>query len=223
MGRPVGSTNKVTETVQTVETTHESEGKIQFFSEIDMDDHGNITSEMPVWYFDAQIEELREGIGRKERALERGFIIQEQIPLVKEELIKERAKLKRIKQSKPELKGANKDKAWRTYESLGKQIKDSMPTRKQAHDGLVNPHEELKRLKGKHVKIDTEIAKACGVNVIHGKVTGDEANKCYQILGRALGENSNPEALRRDGNIEAYQSMNDLTQAILKGVEVRGM
>lgn len=216
MGRPVGSTNKVTE------TTNESEGKIQFFSEIDMDEHGKIRSEMPVWYFDAQIEELREGIGRKERSLERGEIIQEQIPTVREELIKERAKLKKIEQSKPELKGANKDKAWRAYESLGKQIKDSMPTRKQNHDGLVNPHEELKRLKGKHIKIDTEIAKACGVSVLHGKVTGDEANKCYQILGRALGENSNPEALRRDGNAEAYHSMNDLTQAILKGMEIRG-
>jgi len=215
----MGSANKPK--VEITET-QESESKIQFFSEIDIDEHGRITSEMPVWYFDAQIDELKEGIGRKKRALEQGFIVQDQIQAVKEELKNEVAKLERIEDSKPKLKGANKDRVWRSYESLGKQIKETMPTRKQAHDGLVNPHEELKRLKSKHVKIDTEIAKACGVKVLHGKVTGDEANKCYQILGRALGENSNPEALRRDGNSEAYQSMNELTQSILKGMEPRG-
>ena len=44
MGRPMGSTNKVMDTTET--TTQEPEGKIQFFSEIDMDDHGKVTSSM---------------------------------------------------------------------------------------------------------------------------------------------------------------------------------
>lgn len=200
----------------------EPETKIQFFSEIDMNEKGNITSSMPAWYFEAHMEELREGIEKKERALEAGLILQDQIARTKEEVKRERSKLKGIESSKPDLQGRNKDRCWNAYKSLQEQITETMPTRKENFDGLVSPQAELKRLKTKHVKIDTEIAKACGVNVVHGKITGDEANKCYQILGRALGENTYTERLRRDGNAGAYKPMNDLTEAILKGMEIRG-
>lgn len=224
MGRPLGSANKITETVTETQEpiVSEPESKIQFFSEVDMNDKGYITSAMPAWYFDAHIDELREGVGRKERALQMGMVPQEDIYRTREEIKKEKAKLRSIEASKPELKGANKDRCGRAYESLQNQIKDTMPTRKENYDGLVSPQSELKRLKTKHIKIDPEIGKACGVNVVKGHITGDEANKCYQILGRALGENTFTEALRRDGNTEAYRSMNELTQSILKGLEIRG-
>jgi len=221
MGRPIGSPNKPKEEETKVEA-QEPETKIQFFSEADMNDKGYITSSMPAWYFDAHIDELRETMERKERAIKMGMVAQEDIFRTREEIKKEKAKLKSIENSKPELKGANKDRCWGAYKSLQDQIKYTMPTRKEAKDGLVSPQQELKRLKSKHIKVDTEIAKACGVNVVKGHITGDEANKCYQILGRALGENTYTEALRRDGNTEAYKSMDDLTKAILQGVQVRG-
>ena len=224
MARPMGSPNKPKEeeTEMKEAETQEPESKIQFFSEIDMDDKGHVTSSMPAWYFEAHIDELKETIGRKERVLERGYIDQDQIFRVREELKIERKQLKGIEDSKPKLVGRNQDRCWNAYKSLQDQIKDTMPTRKENFDGLVSPQQELKRLKTKHIKIDTEIAKACGVNVVHGKITGDEANKCYQILGKALGENTYTEKLRRDGNTEAYRSMNELTQSILKGMEARG-
>lgn len=206
------------------EEPQEPESKIQFFGEVDMDDHGNITSEMPAWYFDVHIEKYEQEIERKERWIKLGYLEQDQIQRTKEEIKQEKKRLKEIKDSIPKLSDGTKDRCWRAYESLAKQIKETMPTRKEALDGLVSPHHELKRLKSKHIKIDPEIAKACGVNVVKGKVTGDEANKCYQILGKAIGDglNTNVEALRRDGNTEAYKSMNDLTQSILKGIEIRG-
>ncbi len=220
MTNPVGRPKQQVE-VQESEV-QESESKIQFFSEADMDDRGNIKSAMPAWYFEAHIDELKETIGKEERALERGNVEQDQIFRTREEIKKQKKRLKTIENSKPELKGKNKDRCGRAYESLKQQIRDTMPTRKDNYDGLVSPQEELKRLGTKHIKMDTEIGKACGVNVVHGKVTGDEANKCYQILGRALGEDTYTEKLRRDGNTEAYKSMNDLTQSILKGMEIRG-
>ena len=218
MARPLGSTNKPKEEVTETPKSQEPAGKIQFFSEVDMNDKGYITSAMPAWYFDSQIDELREGVGRKERALKMGMVPQEDIYRTREEIRKETAKLRAIEKSKPTLEGPNKDRCWNVYKSLQDQIKDTMPTRKENYDGLVSPQNELKRLKSKHIKVDPEIAKACGVNVVKGHITGDEANKCYQILGRALGENTFTEALRRDGNTEAYRSMNDLTQSILKGM-----
>ena len=224
MANPVGRPKQKVEVEETevetkTEIAQEPETKIQFFSEVDMNDQGHITSAMPAWYFDAHIDELREAVGRKERALQMGMVPQEDIFRTREEIKREKVKLKSIEASKPELKGANKDRCWKVYQSLQDQIKDTMPTRKEAKDGLVSPQQELTRLKTKHIKVDPEIAKACGVNVVKGHITGDEANKCYQILGRALGENTFTEALRRDGNTEAYRSMNDLTQTILKGMK----
>lgn len=202
-------------------TTETSESKIRFFGEIDMNDQtGAIRSDMPAWFFDVHIENLREGIERKARGVGLNLYAPDQILRVKEEIAMEREKLAEIEKSCPALSDAQKDRCFRAYESLKAQISDTMPTRKEAKNGLVSPHEELKRLKAKHISIAPEIAKACGVHVVHGKISGDEANKCFQILGKSLGENINIERLRRDGNSEAYKSMHDLTQAILAGKAV---
>lgn len=205
MGRPA----KVTET---------NESKIQFFGEVDLNDRtGEVRSDMPAWFFDVHIDNLRESIERKARGVKLSLYAPDQILREKEEIVVLRERLKEIEDSRPTLSNTQKDQCAKAYENLKRQIKDTMPTRKEAKDGLVSPHEELKRLKTKHISIDPAIAKACGVHVVHGKVSGDEAAKCYQILGKTLGENINVERLRRDGNSEAYRSMHDLTQAILAG------
>ncbi len=195
--------------------------KIQFFGEIDLNDQGGIKSDMPAWYLESQVESMEEEIHRKETSLANNRVTAEQVPMMREELKREKAKLEQIKQSKPNLSDAEKDRCYKAYQSLRKQIQDSMPTRKQAKDGLVNPRDELKRLKGKHIKISPELASSLGVKSDHGKISGDQANKCFQILGKALGEPTNPETLRRDGNSEAYQSIHDLTKMIMDGREVR--
>jgi tellurite resistance protein len=200
--------------------TEEKSSKIQFFGEVDLSKEGKIISDMPAWYFDVHIADLEEGVAKKERALERGTVKADQIPMIREQVKAEREKLKLIERSRPNLNSTQENMCYKVYQNLERQIKDSMPTRKQAKDGLVNPQQELKRLKEKHITINPEVAAACGVHASRGKVTGDEANKCYQILGRALKSNTNVEALRKDGNSEAYQTMHDLTQAILKGKEV---
>jgi len=200
------------------ETEVTNESKIQFFGEIDMDDRtGDIRSDMPAWFFDVHIDNLRENIERKARAVKLNLYAPDQILREREEIIVLRERLKEIEDSRPSLSDTQKDQCAKAYESLKKQISDTMPTRKEAKDGLVSPYEELKRLKTKHISINPAIAKACGVHVVHGKISGDEAAKCYQILGKRLDENISVEKLRRDGNSEAYQSMNDLTRAILAG------
>lgn len=191
---------------------------IQFFGDIDLGTDNKIKSHLPAWYFDQAIDEMQNSIERKERALEHHLIKEELIQTTKNEIVAERERLKEILSSKPAL-GANQDRCASAYKSLGEQIKDTMPTRKQAKDGLVNPHQELKRLKTKHIKIDPDIAAACGVKAVGGKVTGDEAARCYKILGKALGENTNVEYLRRDGSMPSYQSMHELTAAIIEGMK----
>jgi len=198
-----------------VETKDDS--KIQFFGEVDLNDKGGISSDMPAWYFDVHIENLRENVERKARGLAMNLYAPDQVLRVKEEITTEREQLKKIEGSRPTLSGEQKDRCFRVYESLKKQIAETMPTRKEAKEGLVSPHSELKRLKTKHIKVDTELAKACGVKVVKGNISGDEANKMFQILGKTLGEDTNVERLRRDGKSESYKSMDALTQAILSG------
>jgi len=196
-------------------------GNIQFFGEIDLNRDGKIVSDMPAWYFDMHIEDLEENISRKERMLESGKMVGENVPLIRGQIKQEREKLKKILDSKPSLNDKQRDRCWKAYEKLQQQIKDTMPTRKETKNGLVNPRDELKRLKDvKHITIDPTIASACGVKADHGKITGDQANKCYKILGKVLGENTNVERLRKDGGGDAYKTINDLTKAILDGREV---
>jgi hypothetical protein len=197
--------------------------KIQFFGEVDLNKDGQITSQVPAWYLGPHIDAMETGIRRKEMQIERGAVESDQVPRLKAEIKRERTKLEAIKSSKPILTDAQKDRCASTYKSLGEQIKDTMPTRKETRQGLVNPHDELDRLKGKkHIKIDTQLAAACGVKPVHGKITGDEANKCYKILGKALGENTNVERLRKDGGHPAQESIHELTKLILDGREARG-
>lgn len=192
---------------------------IQFFGDVDLNDSNKIKSMLPAWYFDRHIDELQENIERKERALKNRMIKEDMIARTENEIKAERIRLKEITESRPNLTGNQKDRCADAYKKLAEQIQSSMPTRKQSRDGLVSPHQELKRLKGKHIKIDPDIASACGVKMVGGKISGDEAARCFKILGKVLGEPTNVEHLRRDGNSEAYQSMNELTQAILRGAK----
>jgi len=201
--------------------TKKDDSKISFFGEIDLNDQGKIKSDMPAWYLERQIDEMEEGVSRKERMLKMGTVDPEVAPRMREEVKAERKKLEMIKGGRPNLTGTRKDTCFKVWENLGRQIGDSMPTRKQAKDGLVNPYDEMKRLKNKHITVNPEIAAACGVTPHQGKITGDEANKCYQILGKALGENTSVEALRKDGGHPAHESIHELTKLILEGRDVK--
>ncbi len=158
---------------------------------------------------------------RKRRAIEQNLVEPDVALRMREEIKAEREKLKMIK--KPKLTGQQTDKCAEAYESLKQQITDSLPTRKEDQNGLVSPHEELKRMKSKHIQIDPKVARACGCNPVNGKISGDEANKCYKILGKHLDQSTQIERLRKDGGGEAYKTMNDLARAIFEGKEIRGM
>ena len=197
--------------------------KIQFFGEVDLNKEGGIKSDMPSWYLEPHIDYMEEDIKRKETSLAQNRISSDRVPAMREEIKRERARIDEIKASKPVLNDAQKDRCARAYESLKHQISDSMPTRKQARDGLVNPYDEMRRLKDKRITIEPALAKSLGVKTDHGKITGDAANKCFQILGKVLGEPTNPETLRRDHGVESQKiDLHDLTRAIMEGKEIKG-
>jgi hypothetical protein len=195
--------------------------EIKFFGSVDCDKDGNITSDMPAWYFERQIEELREGVVKKKGMLNRGEVASDQIPVIEGQIQAETDKLNEIQRSRPQLSAKNKDKVFREYQSLAKQIGESLPTRKESRDGLVSPYDELKRMKSKHINVDVELARACGCRPVDGKVSGDEANKMFHLFGKTLNENTSIERLRKDGGKDAYKMMHNLTKAILEGRTIK--
>ena len=191
---------------------------IEFFGNVDKNSKGEIASDLPAWYFDFHLSELEESVSKKKRQIERGQILPESVFNVQNEIKSKEVRIKEIQASKPKLVGGQKDKVSKAYFSLKNEIANSMPTKLENMEGYTNPREELKRMKDFHIKVDPEIAKACNVKMERGKVTGDGADRIFKMSGRLLGENENIEKIRREGQSEAYRTMEDLTSKILEKV-----
>ncbi len=191
---------------------------IQFFGNVDKTKDGSISSEMPAWYFDVQLETLIESASKKQRQLDRGEVPPEHAFMMKNEIAGLKKKITEIQMAKPTLKGGQKDMVYKEYQALQQQISESMPTRREDRQGFVNPREELKRMKTPHIGISDKMARACGVKPVRGKISGDQAAKCYKMMGKILGENTNIERIRREGKSESYRTMENLTKRILDKV-----
>ena len=191
---------------------------IQFFGKVDKNKDGDISSEMPAWFFDVQLDRLTESVSKKQRQLDRGEVPPEHAFTMKNEIAGLKEKITNIQMSKPTLKGGQKDMVYKEYQNLEQQIADSMPTRREDRQGFVNPRDELKRMKSPHIAITPKMAEACGVNPVKGKISGDQAAKCYKMMGKVLGENTNVERVRREGHSESYRTMEDLTRQVLDKV-----
>ena len=178
--------------------------EVQFFGAADRKGRhadGNITSEMPAWYFVPQTDELQEEIEHKTRSIKMGLIPPSEMPYAQEELRKQEAMLERIK-SKPELKGKDKDDAAKFYAHLSEQIGDSMFSRSEMKKGLVDAHEEVRRMTEPIINVrgQTKLLANMGINAKGGKISRNQAAKAFKIVGRVLGEATNTEYLRKDFN-----------------------
>jgi len=178
----------------------ETDSGIQFFGEVDRTEKGVIKSEYPAYYFENNIDELREEIGRGERSLKAKGVRWDDIERTKEELDVLKRRLNLIEKSKPILKGKDKDRVNEQYKRVGNDIRDAMFTRTEIMKGLASPHEIAKRMIEPGIKVDKELAASCGIRLVNGKASMNQASKMFKILGKNLGEPTNVEYLRRDRN-----------------------
>jgi len=178
---------------------------IQFFGSVDRKgkvDSGKVTSAYPAWYFTTHLEDLKEGIDRKHRAIQRGEIPASELDLAKIALKKETERYENIMMSRPKLDGKDVDDLAKVYKELEKDIQDSLFTRSDMKKGLVDVHEEARRMSEPIINVggNVELLREMGVNIPkeHKMVSRNQASKAYKILGKLLGENTNVERLRRD-------------------------
>ena len=180
-----------------------SPSKIKFFGEADRTRDGKIKSDYPAWYQGQHVEDLRESIAQQERSLEEGSVPPERRGQYRERLNQEKERLEQIESSKPKLAGIEKDTAHKFRKEIGERISEAHYSRFHLEKGLVNAHEEARRMTEPCIEVkgqaEAEILRECGAKISEsGKVTRTEAEKAWKIVGRALGEDmTNVEVLRR--------------------------
>jgi hypothetical protein len=180
------------------------ESRIQLFGRVDRKGHridGHITSEYPAWMFPAQIEKMTEKAREMKQAEENQLVPYERLREHREGRKQLEDRLKMIKESTPRLSGAAKDKVAKAYEELGKRIADSMPTRDAMMTGRASARQESIKMTEPTEVLDPELAEATGVRLTDGRCSMNQLTRAWKICARALGEDSNPERLRKD---EAY-------------------
>lgn len=190
---------------------------IEFFGDVDRNAQGEISSDMPAWWFDVHMEHLEEEVSKTKRQIKRGEIQPEAVPRKQQEIVAKEARIKGIKATVPKLNAKQRDMVADQYHKLQNEIARTMPTKRENLEGYTSPREELKRCQDFHISVDPNLAKACNVETnIAGKVSGDGANRMYRMMGRVLGENENVERIRREGRSESQKSMEGMTAEIIK-------
>ena len=176
---------------------------IQFFGSVDRKGKtkdGAITSEYPAFYFHTQYEELKEETEKQERQIELGLVPASELPYAKAEVERNIKRLEDIVKANPNLTGPQKDAIHGVYKDLAEQISDSMYTRTDMKKGLVDAHEEARRMSQPIISIKgkEKFFHNMGIKATSGKISRNQASKAYKIIGKVLGENTNTEHLRRD-------------------------
>lgn len=173
--------------------------KVTFFGKVDRKADGNIASEYPSWSMDSHIEELRESVASKKRAIELGLIASSEVMAARARAEKEAEKLAEIEASRPKLSTAAENRVYEEYKQLRDRISESLFTREDMAKGLADPAKEAGRMVKPCIEINPDVAKMCGISVgPNNRVSRNDAAKVFKIVGKYLGEETNIETLRRD-------------------------
>jgi len=174
---------------------------MKIFGDVDRDRAGKIRSEYPAWYLDQNVEELRKKTSQLEKALEDEAIPHMVRAKSREKLRQQEERLTAIKRDTPKLDAKQTDDLEKMRKELIKELQDAHPKRSERDRGLIDSHEEAKRMKESCIKVTSEcqaeFAKSCGIEIKDGKISRDQMDKMYKISSKILGESTDVEYLRR--------------------------
>jgi len=193
--------------------TETEEKSIEFFGAIDKSKDGTkITSEYPAYTFPQQIENAKEGLAQKTRALQSGSVDRESEGEYRFLIEREELQLQEIEKSRPVLSDVQLDLCALCYKDLSKGIKDSMPTLYDIQRNFVDAHEENRRNSKPCIEVNAKtagLAHGNGIRVSEGrKMSRKDASKLWKIIGHVIGQNTNVERLRKEGFSKAGRPRN---------------
>lgn len=198
-----GRKKKPKDEVITTPIVLSKDSKIKIFGKVDRDKAGNIRSEYPAFYFTEQKENLIETISQMERGLEEGAIPDGKARVnFREALRKKKERLADIEESTPKIEGKERDILKKMREEFSEELKESHPKRVDGERGLVDAHEEMRRMTEPCVKIKSqeaaELAKEFEIKISdNGMITRNQMDKMFKISSKLLGESTDVEYLRR--------------------------
>ena len=177
------------------------ESAIKWFTEVDLNDKGKVASDYPAWYFDVHVKELAEDIRSLENGIDEGIYIGKKRRDAVKQLETKKQRYSQIVDGKPKMTDVNKDKVMRSFKELGGKIGESMFSHDDMWKMTADAHAEAERMVMPCIAVTDEVAgsfvKERGMKVVDGKISRNDASIVWKCMAKALGEQTDVEALRR--------------------------
>lgn len=196
---------KLTEVKEEPKDIFSEKSDIKWFAEVDINSRtGKPSADYPGWYFEQRIAEQEDEIRSLENAIEMDLYK----GLKKKEAVQRLSAMKKrhdeILESKPNLRGADKDRIAKVANDLGERIKASMPSysdMQRGATGSVDIEQEARRMVLPCIEVkskeEADLFKQRGINIVNGKVSRNQAITAWKIMSKSIGADTcDAESLR---------------------------
>ncbi len=196
---------KLTEVKEEPKEIFNEKSDIKWFAEVDINSRtGKPSADYPGWYFEQRIAEQEDEIRSLENAIEMDLYK----GLKKKEAVQRLSAMKKrhdeILESKPNLRGADKDRIAKVANDLGERIKASMPSysdMQRGATGSVDIEQEARRMVLPCIEVkskeEADLFKQRGINIVNGKVSRNQAITAWKIMSKSIGADTcDAESLR---------------------------
>jgi len=178
-----------------------TEDGISFFSEIDLNKDGGVSSSYPAWYNQNFLDKMNDEISKLDSSIKHGLVAEKNRSQVLIRIKEMKDRRDKIIDSIPKLTDVQKDKLSGYYKEFGDKIKESLYSRSDMKKGTADAHEEARRMADPCISLTKpmlDLCKAANVRVTGDRVSRNGAAKVWKLLGKRLGEPTNTEHLRKD-------------------------
>ena len=196
---------KLTEVKEEPKDIFSEKSDIKWFAEVDINSRtGKPSADYPGWYFEQRIAEQEDEIRSLENAIEMDLYK----GLKKKEAVQRLSAMKKrhdeILESKPNLRGVDKDRIAKVANDLGERIKASMPSysdMQRGATGSVDIEQEARRMVLPCIEVkskeEADLFKQRGINIVNGKVSRNQAITAWKIMSKSIGADTcDAESLR---------------------------
>lgn len=175
--------------------------EINFFTEIDYNSKGQLKSVYPFYHNTKVMDDARESLRRMEKSVERGDVPAQYMPETMSMIKNTKDMLEAYESHLPSLE-RNIDMVVSVRNKLVELIAPTLFTRREMTLGLVDPHEEAKRMAEPIIEVPKELRGIAVKNGVmldkRGKASRNDLSRLYQMCQRKLGEPGDVEYLRKD-------------------------
>lgn len=196
---------KLTEVKEEPKDIFSEKSDIKWFAEVDINSKtGKPSADYPGWYFEQRLAEQEEEI----RGLENAIDMDLYKGLKKKEAVQRLSAMKKrhdqILESKPNLRGADKDRIAKVTNDLGERIKATMPNysdMQRGATGTVDIEAEARRMVLPCIEVksreEADLFKQRGIEIVNGKVSRNQAITAWKIMSKSIGADTcDAESLR---------------------------